>query len=398
MGAGHQKGPPSAFVGEKSMQLLHLLGRLGVVSGLLLALSAAPAGAEIPDLQTGRVPTLAPLVKEVTPAVVNISVQGRVREDNPYYQDPVFREFYNVPKQLEKEVDSTGSGVIVDAERGYVLTANHVVANATTVQIRTKDGRKFAGRVLGRDAPTDIAMLQIREPVGLKTIPPGDSDALEVGDFVIAVGNPFGLGQTVTSGLVSALGRTGFGKQGYEDFIQTDAAINPGNSGGGLINLRGELVGINTAIISPGGGNVGIGFAVPINMARKVMEQLVANGRVERGRIGIALEFLEAPATGLMQGARIKEVSPSSPAERAGLRRGDVILKVNDIPIRSAAQMRNLIGLTPVGQQVRLTIERNRTTENATVEVVPLSDQKVRTRDRGERAGRISPKAQSADI
>jgi len=380
------------------MQLLHLLGRLGVVSGLLLALSAAPAGAEIPDLQTGRVPTLAPLVKEVTPAVVNISVQGRVREDNPYYQDPVFREFYNVPKQLEKEVDSTGSGVIVDAERGYVLTANHVVANATTVQIRTKDGRKFAGRVLGRDAPTDIAMLQIREPVGLKAIPPGDSDALEVGDFVIAVGNPFGLGQTVTSGLVSALGRTGFGKQGYEDFIQTDAAINPGNSGGGLINLRGELVGINTAIISPGGGNVGIGFAVPINMARKVMEQLVANGRVERGRIGIALEFLEAPATGLMRGARIKEVSPSSPAERAGLRRGDVILKVNDIPIRSAAQMRNLIGLTPVGQQVRLTIERNRTTENATVEVVPLSDQKVRTRDRGERAGRISPKAQSADI
>jgi serine protease Do len=292
------------------MQLLHLLSRLTVASVLVWALSGAPASAQIPDLNTGRIPTLAPLVREVTPAVVNISVQGRVKEDNPLYQDPLFREFFNVPKQLEKEVNATGSGVIVDAQHGYVLTANHVVANATAVQIRTKDGRKFAAKVLGRDAPTDIALLQIREPAGLKAIALGDSDALQVGDFVIAVGNPFGLGQTVTSGLVSALGRTGLGKHGYEDFIQTDA-INPGNSGGGLINLRGELVGINTAIISPGGGNVGVGFAVPINMARKVMEQLAQTGRVERGRIGIALEDLEAPVTGSMQGARIKEVSPA---------------------------------------------------------------------------------------
>ena len=362
------------------MQLLQSPGRLGVVAGLLWALSGTPASAQIADLNIGRVPTLAPLVREVTPAVVNISVQGRVREDNPLYQDPLFREFFNVPKQLEKEVNATGSGVIVDAQRGYVLTANHVVANAAAVQIRTKDGRKFAGRVVGRDAPTDIALLQIREPVGLKAIALGDSDALQVGDFVVAVGNPFGLGQTVTSGLVSALGRTGLGKHGYEDFIQTDAAINPGNSGGGLINLRGELVGINTAIISPGGGNVGIGFAVPINMARKVMEQLAQNGRVERGRIGIALEDLEAPAAGALQGARIKEVSPGSPAERAGLRRGDVILKANDIPIRSATQMRNLIGLTPVGRQVRLTIERNRATEESTVEVEPLNDQRSKPR------------------
>ena len=362
------------------MQLLQSPGRLGVVAGLLWALSGTPASAQIADLNIGRVPTLAPLVREVTPAVVNISVQGRVREDNPLYQDPLFREFFNVPKQLEKEVNATGSGVIVDAQRGYALTANHVVANAAAVQIRTKDGRKFAGRVVGRDAPTDIALLQIREPVGLKAIALGDSDALQVGDFVVAVGNPFGLGQTVTSGLVSALGRTGLGKHGYEDFIQTDAAINPGNSGGGLINLRGELVGINTAIISPGGGNVGIGFAVPINMARKVMEQLAQNGRVERGRIGIALEDLEAPAAGALQGARIKEVSPGSPAERAGLRRGDVILKANDIPIRSATQMRNLIGLTPVGREVRLTIERNRVTEESTVEVEPLNDQRPKPR------------------
>ncbi len=363
------------------MQDLHLPGRLGIVAGLLWVLCGAPASAQIPDLNTGRVPTLAPLVREVTPAVVNISVQGRVREDNPLYQDPLFREFFNVPKQLEKEVNATGSGVIVDVQRGYVLTANHVVANATAVQIRTKDGRKFAGRVVGRDAPTDIALLQIREPAGLKAIAFGDSDALQVGDFVIAVGNPFGLGQTVTSGLVSALGRTGLGKHGYEDFIQTDAAINPGNSGGALINLRGELVGINTAIISPGGGNVGIGFAVPINMARKVMDQLATTGRVERGRIGIALEDLEEPGT--TQGARIKEVSPGSPAERAGLRRGDIILKANDLPIRSATQMRNLIGLTPVGRQVRLTIERDRVTESATVEVVPMNDQKPRARGPG---------------
>lgn len=363
------------------MLLLRWLGQAGAVSALVLALSGVPVMAQIPDLGTGRIPTLAPLVREVTPAVVNISVQGRVREDNPLYQDPLFREFFNVPKQLEKEVNATGSGVIVDATRGYVLTANHVVANATAVQIRTKDGRKFAGRVVGRDAPTDIALLQIKEPAGLKAIAFGDSDALQVGDFVIAVGNPFGLGQTVTSGLVSALGRTGLGKHGYEDFIQTDAAINPGNSGGALISLRGELVGINTAIISPGGGNVGIGFAVPINMARKVMDQLAATGRVERGRIGIALEDLESPGT--TQGARVKEVSPGSPAERAGLRRGDIILKANDLPIRSATQMRNLIGLTPVGRQVRLTIARDRVTENATVEVEPMNEQKPK----GPRAG-----------
>ena len=365
--------------------MLHLRGfeRLGAISALLWALSGLPVSAQIPDLNVGRIPTLAPLVREVTPAVVNISVQGRVREDNPLYQDPLFREFFNVPKQLEKEVSATGSGVIVDAQRGYVLTANHVVANATAVQIRTKDGRKFAARVLGRDAPTDIALLQIKEPTALKAIALGDSDTLQVGDFVIAVGNPFGLGQTVTSGLVSALGRTGLGKHGYEDFIQTDAAINPGNSGGGLINLRGELVGINTAIISPGGGNVGIGFAVPINMARKVMEQLAQTGRVERGRIGVALEDLEAPGTGPMQGARIKEVSPGSPAERAGLRRGDIVLKVNDLPIRSATQMRNLIGLTPVGKQVRVTIERDRATESTTVEVVPMTESKPRARGPG---------------
>jgi serine protease Do len=330
---------------------------LALAVPLGLALPAA-APAQVPDLATGKIPTLAPLVREVTPAVVNISVQGKVREDNPLYRDPLFREFFDVPRQVEREVSAAGSGVIVDAARGYVLTANHVVAQVSRAQVTLKDGRRFAARLIGRDAATDIAVLQLQEASGLKALPIGDSDRLEVGDFVIAVGNPFGLGQTVTSGLVSALGRTGIGKQGFEDFIQTDAAINPGNSGGALINLRGELVGINTAIISPGGGNVGIGFAVPVNMARRVMEQLIATGTVRRGRIGVSVR--EAPREGGgAPGAVIAEVVPGSPAERAGLRRGDVVLRANGVAVRSATQFRNTIGLTPVGETVRLTVRRD---------------------------------------
>ncbi|WP_257165284.1 trypsin-like peptidase domain-containing protein [Bradyrhizobium sp. SRS-191] len=365
------------------MQILRCVRPLVLLPAIVLSLLSAPALAQIPDLKLGRVPTLAPLVKEVTPAVVNISVEGKVRQDNPLYQDPLFRDFFDVPKQVEKQISATGSGVIVDAQRGYVMTANHVVEHVTTAQIRTKDGRKFSARLVGRDPATDIALLQIKDPTELKAIALGDSDALEVGDFVIAVGNPFGLGQTVTSGLVSALGRTGLGKQGYEDFIQTDAAINPGNSGGALINLRGELVGINTAIISPGGGNVGIGFAVPINMARRVMEQLVANGRVDRGRIGVTLLDLDSGADGRVVGARVADVAAGSPAERAGIRKGDIIVKANDMPVRSATQVRNLIGLTPVGQRVRLVFERDRALGNATVEVAPIAEERARVRTSG---------------
>lgn len=348
-----------------------------VIAGLVGAvIIATPAAGQIPNLRAGgAVPTLAPLVREVTPAVVNIAVHGKVRQDNPLYRDPLFREFFDVPKQLEKEINATGSGVIVDAQKGYVLTNNHVVEQVASVQIKTKDGRPFSAKVIGRDPATDIAVLRIQSPSGLKAIAFGDSDALEVGDFVLAIGNPFGLGQTVTSGLVSALGRTGLGKQGYEDFIQTDAAINPGNSGGALVNLRGELIGINSAIISPAGGNVGIGFAIPVNMARRVMEQIIEKGRIERGRIGISLRELN-PSTdgGRSEGARIAEVSPGSPAEVAGLRKGDIVLRADDRPIHSAAQLRNRIGLARIGEQVRLTVERSGTPQNVIVAVGPASE------------------------
>jgi len=354
-----------------------------MVCGAILAtlFLTTSAGGQIPNLKTGNtVPTLAPLVREVTPSVVNISVHGRIREDNPLYRDPIFREYFDVPKQLEKEINATGSGVIVDAVKGYVLTNNHVVEQVSTVQITTKDGRQLAAKIMGRDPATDIAVLQINSPNSLKAMQFGDSDALEVGDFVIAIGNPFGLGQTVTSGLVSALSRTGLGKQGYEDFIQTDAAINPGNSGGALVNLKGELIGINSAIISPGGGNVGIGFAIPINMARRVMEQIVENGRVERGRIGVSLQDMHPAADGGRgDGVRIADITPGSPAETAGLRKGDIIIKADDRPIRSAAQLRNRIGLARIGEQVKLTVDRAGFSQFANVTVGPATDAPLAT-------------------
>ncbi|MCC8936216.1 trypsin-like peptidase domain-containing protein [Bradyrhizobium sp. CCBAU 51753] len=352
---------------------------------LIVALFAfQPAIAQVPDPKTGgSVPTLAPVVRQVTPAVVNISVHGRVREDNPLYRDPFFREFFDIPRQVEKEVNSTGSGVIVDARRGYVLTNNHVVEGASVVQITTRDGRQLSAKVIGRDPPTDVAVLQIQNPAGLEGLPFGDSNALEVGDFVLAIGNPFGLGQTVTSGLVSALGRTGLSKEGFEDFIQTDAAINPGNSGGALVNLRGELVGINSAIISPGGGNVGIGFAIPANMARLVMEQIVDKGRVERGRIGVSLRDLQRSANpGRNEGAQIAEVAPGSPADKAGLRKGDIVIMADDRPIRTASQLRNKIGLARVGQDVKLTFARGERASSLVVRVAPAVEASNATRPR----------------
>ena len=351
-----------------------------LASPLLLVLifclmPAQPALTQLPEFSGGKLPTLAPLVREVTPSVVNIAVRGRVKENNPRHRDPLFREFLEVPKELEREVQAVGSGVIVDAQHGYVLTANHVVAQAATVQVMTKDGRRLDAKLVGRDPGTDVAVLRVQGAQSLKTIPMGDSDRLDVGDFVIAVGNPFGLGQTVTSGIVSALGRTGIGEQGYEDFIQTDAAINPGNSGGALVNLRGELIGINTAIFSTGGGNVGIGFAVPINMARRVMDQIVEHGHVRRGRIGVSIKDMTAPAlatsTEAIVGALIADVRRGSPAEQVGIQKGDVIIAADGRTIRSAAQLRNKISLSQIGERLQLTLARKGAISNVSVEVTP---------------------------
>jgi Do/DeqQ family serine protease len=260
----------------------------------------------------------------------------------------------------EREVLSAGSGVIVDAARGYVLTNGHVVANPAEIQVTLKDRRTYPARLVGSDPETDVALLQIDTP-GLTALAFGDSDRLEVGDLVIAIGNPFGLGQTVTSGIVSALGRSGLGLEGYEDFIQTDASINPGNSGGALVNSKGEVVGINTAIIGPTGGNVGIGFAVPANMAKAVMAQLIEHGEVRRGRLGITIEDLTPAQAHDMQlelpdGAVITHVEPGSPAAGAGISPGDVIVQVNGQPIRDARDLRNLVGLLPVGADLRIVL------------------------------------------
>jgi serine protease Do len=236
-------------------------------------------------------------------------------------------------------------------------------------------GRRIEAKLVGRDPGTDLAVLRVQGAQSLKTIPLGDSDRLDVGDFVIAVGNPFGLGQTVTSGIVSALGRTGIGEQGYEDFIQTDAAINPGNSGGALVNLRGELVGINTAILSTGGGNVGIGFAVPINMARRVMDQIVEHGHVRRGRIGVSIKDMTAPAVATsieaIVGALIADVRRGSPAEQVGIQKGDIIIAADGATIRSAAQLRNKISLTQIGERLQLTLARKGAISDVSVEVSP---------------------------
>jgi len=346
---------------------------------------SALAGAPIPEAGGAPMQTIAPVVSRVTPGVVGISVRGRVREDNPLLQDPLFRRFFNLQQQpIERETEATGSGVIVDAAQGYVLTNSHVTENGNSIEVTTKDNRHLKARLIGRDPETDIAVLQIPSG-GLAAVPMGDSDRLQVGDFVLAVGNPFGLSQTVTSGIVSALGRTGLGIEGYEDFIQTDASINPGNSGGPLVDLQGRIVGINTAIVAPTGVNVGIGFAVPINIARQVMDQLISGGEIKRGRIGVAIQDLtpdiaQALGTTHTQGAVIARVEPGSQAARAGLRTNDLVVAVNGVPIRNGAELKNHVVVARIGDSVDLTVVRGGSERTVAVRIDQVAAQRQRVR------------------
>ena len=321
---------------------------------MLLAVAVMPAFAQVGGIPLrDGLPTLAPTLEKIMPAVVNIAVLHKSPEEqNPLLRDPFFRRFFGLPGQSQPQM-SAGSGVIVDAKNGYVITNAHVVNGAREISVTLKDNRRLPAKLLGADPGTDIALLKI-EPRNLAESKWGDSDALQVGDFVLAIGNPFGIGQTATSGIVSALGRSGLSAEGYEHFIQTDASINPGNSGGALANLRGELIGINTAIIGPAGGNVGIGFAVPSVIARAVMDQLARFGEVKRGRLGVAMQNV----VGGGDGASVTEVEARSPAAEAGLRKGDVIVALNGRAVRGAAELRARLSVVPVGERVELGIQR----------------------------------------
>lgn len=335
-------------------------------------------GAGLPLALDGEtLPSLAPMLEDVLPSVVNISTEGRVSAgSSPFQSDPFFERFFNMmpdSQPRQRRTQSLGSGVIIDSESGYVVTNHHVIENADQIRVRLDDGRSFEAKVVGADPEADVAVIQIPAQ-GLKAIKLGDSDSLRVGDFVVAIGNPFGLSQTATSGIVSALGRSGLGIEGYEDFIQTDASINQGNSGGALVNLRGELIGVNTAILARGGGNVGIGFAIPVNMVVSLTAQIIEFGEVRRGRLGVHIQDLTpelAQAFGVEagSGALISKVIPDSAAKAADLREGDVITMVNGRAIKGATELRNVIGLARADEEIELTYIRDRKSFNKKIRI-----------------------------
>jgi len=345
---------------------------LALTALLTLAAIAPNAHAAMPAaVGDTPVPSLSPIVKKVSPAVVNIATRGTIRDrgpQNPLLDDPFFRRFFDVPPDnngpRERPFQSAGSGVIFDAKTGYIVTNAHVVENASEITVTLQDGRDLKAEVVGSDEPSDVAVLKVKSDGTLVQIGLGDSAKVEVGDFVLAIGNPFGLQHTVTSGIISGLSRSGINPDGYEDFIQTDASINPGNSGGALVNLRGELIGINTAILSRSGGNIGIGFAIPVNMAHSVMDQLIKYGSVKRGQLGVSMYTVTpdiAHSLGLANatGALVSQVVEGSPAEKAGIHTGDVITSVNGTPVKSNSELRNSIGLMRVGDKVEIGLLRD---------------------------------------
>jgi len=346
---------------------MNLMNRMLICAIALFAL-ASTGHATLPaaDGEGRALPSLAPMLTRVTPAVVNIHSRQVQQVRNPLAEDPFFRRFFGLPDMPQERVrQSLGSGVIVDAQAGLVLTNNHVIENADQISVTLSDGRTLEGELVGSDPDTDVAVIRVpAENLTALPLANGDREALQVGDFVVAVGNPFGLGQTVTSGIVSALGRSGIRGLGYQNFIQTDASINPGNSGGALVNLRGELVGINTAIFTPSGGNIGIGFAIPAPLAQEVMRQLLAYGEVRRGTLGVEVqditpEIAEALAMNRRRGALVTRIYPESPAAASGIQVGDVIVALDARPVGDRQSLHNLEGLLPVEKPIAIEIVRD---------------------------------------
>ncbi|MGF6193061.1 serine endoprotease DegQ [Serratia sp. 2723] len=333
-----------------------------------LAFASVPAAnAAMPAAVAGEsLPSLAPMLEKVLPAVVSVRVEGTQVQRQPQLPEQ-FKFFFGpnmpTPKESTRPFEGLGSGVIIDATKGYILTNNHVINNADKISVQLNDGREYDAKLIGRDEQSDIALLQVSDVKNLTAVKIADSDKLRVGDFAVAVGNPFGLGQTATSGIISALGRSGLSLEGLENFIQTDASINRGNSGGALVNLNGELIGINTAILAPGGGNIGIGFAIPSNMAQSLSKQLIEFGEVKRGLLGIkgsemTADMAKAFNTDAQRGAFVSEVMPKSAAAKAGIKAGDILISLDGKPISSFAELRAKVGTTAPGTTVKVGLLR----------------------------------------
>lgn len=360
-----------------------------LVLGLSVLASPTIAQANLPAVVEGQaVPSLAPMLEKVKPAVVSIAVEGKTKASESRRAVPEEFEFFFGPEMFRdggapRQFRGEGSGVIINAAKGYVVTNNHVINSADKITVKLEDGREFKAKLVGADPMSDVALIQLENPKDLTEIKIADSDKLRVGDFTVAIGNPFGLGQTVTSGIVSALGRsTGNTDESYESYIQTDAAVNRGNSGGPLINLNGELIGINTAIISPSGGNAGIAFAIPSNMANNLVQQIIEFGEVKRGLLGIKggelnADLAKAFDVNAQQGAFVSEVMADSAAAKAGLKAGDVITALNGQKIRSFAELRAKVATTGAGKEIELTYLRDGKENN--VKVTLQSDEQSKT-------------------